>query len=136
MSSFFLIKTSLLIREIQQILLNKFSQNKGFTTVFQNFRFLCSLSQKFVAKSGYVHKFSPKSFYIIIRIIGSNIFLFSRRWFMKMFVISVLNGFLVFSFYNEFSLQYNHFMEVRNTHFNIVCLLKTFLPICKKQIYA
>ena len=53
---------------------------------------------------------------------------------MKMFVISVLNGFCFF--YNEFSLQYQLFCEVRNTRFKSVCFYKTLLPICKKQIYG
>ena len=42
-----------------------------------NLRFFCSLSQKFVAKSRSIHNFAPKSFCNVIRIIGSNVFLYS-----------------------------------------------------------
>ena len=36
----------------------------------------------------------------------------------------------------SFRYSINHFVEVRNIRFKRVCLLKTMLPICKKQIYA
>ena len=42
------------------------------------------------------------------------------------FLISIIN----------FRYSHKNFVEVRNTHFNSVCLLKTLWLICKKQIYA
>ena len=55
--------------------------------------------------------------------------------FMKMFIVSVLNGFFFFLFIMSFHYINNHFVEVRNTRSNSSCLLKTLLSICKKQIY-
>ena len=53
-----------------------------------------------------------------------------------MFVISVLNGFCFLLFIVSFHYSNKHFVEVRNTCFNSVCLLKTLLSICKKQVYT
>ena len=68
--------------------------------------------------------------------IFSNSLFIIKRLFMKMFVIDVLNGFLVLRLIMSFYYSKSHFLEVRYTRFNSACLLKTVLSICKKQIYA